>query len=70
MLDHAGYAGEAAERWRNAAGAALAGDIAALQLMTLDVVLSPADGKDRCAAKRCHTRPIVSKLCSNQPGQA
>ena len=45
--------GSAAEQWRSAAASAAAGDIAALRLLTMDVVLSPSDGQDRCGADLC-----------------
>lgn len=45
--------GSAAEQWRSAAASAAEGDIAALRLLTMDVVLSPSDGQDRCVAVVC-----------------
>ena len=51
--------GPAAEQWRSAAASAAAGDIAALRLLTMDIVLSPNDGQDRCGADPPHADALA-----------
>jgi hypothetical protein len=53
LTSTAAATGSAAEQWRGAAASAAEGDIAALRLLTMDVVLSPSDGQDRCVAVVC-----------------
>lgn len=54
------HTGPEAEQWSEATASAAAGDIAALRLLTMDVVLSPSDGKDRCGV-RDHSDSICAK---------
>ena len=61
MTSTVAAAGPAAEQWRSAAASAAAGDIAALRLLTMDVVLSPSDGQDRCTADPCMLMQVARR---------
>ena len=60
--------GAAAERWRGDAAAAAEGTIPDIKMMTLDVLVAPGDGSDRCNLLFAMSRAwlLILVYCNSQ----